>query len=170
PLRFPVPRLLRTASSAIARAALFRMPLQPQFEEARNQIGIANTCGLPQLWIHADLGESRERIHLVEENATLAVRLHQKIDAGEAGEIAGPKGGKGHLPNLFRFDARNLGWNHRHRAFRKILGLVVVELLARNDLAHHARLWVVVPEHTNFQFACPGLLAAHAMLDNQLAI
>ena len=48
------------------------------------------------------LREAGQRVHLVQVDAALAVRLHQEIDTRQTGKIAGAESRNGHLANLLR--------------------------------------------------------------------
>ena len=99
-----------------------------------------------------------------------SVGLHEEIDTGEAGEVAGAEGRHGHCADLLGLRAGELGGNDRHRALGEILGLVVVELLAGNDFADDAGLGRVVAEDGDFELAGLGFFAADALFDHQLAV
>src|ERR1035437_8060606 len=51
---------------ARAQQLLLRVPFDRQRDQAIEQLRIRQTAGLPQLGVHADRGESRNRIHLVQ--------------------------------------------------------------------------------------------------------
>src|SRR5207244_1282079 len=56
-------------------------------------------------------------------------------------------------------------WNHQPRALIQILGLIVVELVRRNDLSRQAGEWVVVP-----QDGALNLTRVETLLDDDLAV
>src|SRR5580698_7095020 len=85
--RSPVPCFLLFLQG-VDGTALFLMAIESKFNEARDQIAIANPGRLPQFRVHADLSEPGQRVDLVEEDAAFAVRLHEKVDASQAGKIA----------------------------------------------------------------------------------
>src|SRR5665213_2101178 len=78
---------------------LLPMAFQSEIDEAVDQAGIGQTAGGPQLGVHADGRESRQRIDFVEVDfrgfAVLSGR-HQEVDAGQTGAVAGAEGGQSH--------------------------------------------------------------------------
>src|SRR5581483_4565054 len=74
-------RLSAGAAIRVVLAALDR-----QLDQAINQLGIAQTAGLPQLGIHARAGESRHGVELVEQHGAITVS-HEEVDARQAGGI-----------------------------------------------------------------------------------
>ena len=73
---------------------------------------VGDAGGLPEFGVHADAGEAGHGVDFVEIDAGgLACPfwlsgLHEEVDAGEAGAVAGAEGGDGHLADLFGFGLR----------------------------------------------------------------
>jgi len=104
---------LRCAASILDAAEsgllLFLVAFGGQGNEAIDQLFIGYACCLPELGIHADAGESGHRIDFVEVDTgglglfiflCFDLRLHEEVDAGEAGAVAGAEGGDGHFADL----------------------------------------------------------------------
>ena len=68
---------------ARAQLLLRRVPLQGQRDQPIEQVGIAHTARLPQLAVHADRREARERVHFVQQQLTVAA-AEQKVDPRQA--------------------------------------------------------------------------------------
>ena len=80
------------------------------------------------------------------------------------------KGCDGQLLDFFGFGFAQLGGNDQLRAFIEILGGVVVEFFARDDLARDRSCGLVVAQHRAFDFAGLVFLAAYAFFDHDLAV
>ncbi|KAG0757876.1 hypothetical protein G6F22_019818 [Rhizopus arrhizus] len=61
------------------------MALQRQFNQPRDQRGVVHAAGTPQLRVHADAGEARQRVDLVDDD--LAVCGEEHIHARHAGTL-----------------------------------------------------------------------------------
>src|SRR6185437_12872410 len=124
----------------------------------------------------ADAGEAGHGIDLVEIDTRLlafARGLHQEVDAGEAGAVAGAEGGDGHGADLFGFGGGQAGGNDGDAGIFgrvSVLGVVVVELFVGDDLADDGGFRRVVTEDGYFEFARLDAGAADALLDDELAI
>ena len=129
------------------------MAFEGEIDEAVDELFVGEAGGLPQLWVHGDRGEAGHSVDLINKDAGLRFflaslplgfagaawrgGLHEEVDAGEAGAVAGVEGGEGHRADLLRFGLREFGgddgdgWVLRRVG---VLGDIVVEL-AVGDLS-----------------------------------
>ena len=73
--------LLAVVRSQIA--GLIGVSFKRKLDEAVDQVRVADSTGLPELWIHADGGESRHGIDLVDQQ-TIGATLKKEVDPGQA--------------------------------------------------------------------------------------
>ena len=148
-------------------------------DEAVDELFVGYAGGLPELGVHADAGEAGHGVDFVEVDAGgfgflvlfgFDGGLHEEVDAGEAGAVAGAEGGDGHLADLFGFGFGEIRGDDGDAGVGVVLGVVVVELGAGDDFADDGGFGGVVAEDGYFEFAGFGAGAAYALLDDELAV
>src|SRR5882757_6912233 len=112
--------------------------------EAVDELFVGDAGGLPELGVHADAGEAGHGIDFVEVDAggfalfvlpCFDFGLHEKVDAGEAGAVAGAEGGDGHFADLFGLGFGENGGDDGEAGGGVVLGVVVVELGSGDDFS-----------------------------------
>src|SRR5215467_12643930 len=155
----------RPSAAATARPALVCPPVPPpamttrtasallegEVDQPRDELGVGNAGGFPELGIGARRGEAGQRVDLVDEHAALA--LDEEVHAREPGAVHGPEG-------LHREPAHAAGDLGSQRGGHleggvtlAVLRLVVVPLARVADLAGDGGLWMVVTQHGNLDLA-----------------
>src|SRR5215217_3860287 len=134
------------------RAATFQRPLQRQSDQAVHQLVQRHAAPLPETRVHADGGEAGDGIHLIDVDM-VAVAVHEEIAARHAGQIERARRGDRYF--LYLGQRAPVDWRRdkKLRVFVDVLGVVVVELIAGNDLADDRGDRLVVAEHRNLQLA-----------------
>lgn len=77
----------RLFSPAVLIFLLIGVALDAELNQTVDQIGVVQSRCAPQLGIHADGSESRHGVDFVQINFSVLPRLHQEVDAGEAGAV-----------------------------------------------------------------------------------
>ncbi len=137
-------------------------------DQAVDQLGIAHPHRLKQLRIHADVGEARQRVDLVDDE--LAVVAEEEVDPRQALAAERAEGFDRELAHLVAHLARKVGRDfHRRPLLVEVFGLVSVKAVAvaRHDFAGRRgdERPVLTLEHPAFDLA-----AAHIFLDQDLAV
>src|SRR5690606_38963172 len=78
--------LLRTESRVSRGCLSFLGTGKRELQQALDQLGETDPGGLPQSWIHADRGETRHRVYLVQQDLA-CVDIEEEIDARQPGKI-----------------------------------------------------------------------------------
>ncbi len=156
-------------------AGALGVALDGELDEGGDEVGVGEPCGLPELGVHGDGGEAWEGIDLIEVDAATSVWLHEEVDAGEAGEVAGAECVDGHGADGFGLGGGELGGDDGDGALGEVFVLVIVELLAGDDFADDGGFGIVVAEDGDFELA--GFLgsagaagAVDALLDDEFAV
>src|SRR5215211_2925406 len=134
------------------RPATFQRTLQRQADQAIHQLVQRHAAPLPETRVHADRCEPGDGIHLVDIDL-VAAPVHEEIDPRHAGQIEGAKCGNGHLLDLGHRAPVDRRRNQQLGVVIDVLGVVVVELVAGNDLADDRGNRLVVAEHRDLQLA-----------------
>src|SRR5580658_2458986 len=124
----------KSLSTAVLILLLIFVAFDAELNQAVDQVGISQSRSRPQLGVHADGGETRHGIDLVQENLP-RFRVHQKIYTRQAGTIHSLERGNRELLNSFCFRLGQFRGDDQLRTFVDILRGVVVELLAGNNLS-----------------------------------
>jgi len=85
-----------------------RVPGERVGDQNIHQFGLRDPRRLPKLWIHADGGKARQRVHLVHEDV---FALEEKVDTGESSAAEDLKCLDGKLPDALRAVRRNICGN-----------------------------------------------------------
>jgi len=150
-----------------------------QGDEAVDKLLIGQARGLPELGEHADAGEAGHGIDFVEVDAGwlcfpallgLDGGLHEEVNAGEAGAVAGAEGGDGHLADLVRFGFAEFRGDDGDAGVGVVLGVVVVEFGAGDYFSDDGGLGGVVAEDGYFEFAGLDTGAADALLNDEFPV
>src|SRR5580700_2983039 len=113
-------------------------------DEFVDELFVGEAGGLPELGVHADAGETGHGIDFVEVDARgfalpffgLGGWLHEEVDAGQAGAVAGAEGGDRHFADLVRLGFGDVSGDDGDAGGGVVFGVVVVELSAGNDFAY----------------------------------
>src|SRR3990172_7457622 len=119
------------------------MSLEGERDQAIEQSRKGQPTRLPQLCVHANRGETRNRVDLIEIQDA-AVAGEEKIDARHARAVDGFKRGEGQRSYLGRLRVGQRCRNQEPRSLVDVLGLEIVELTRRDDLARDRGLALVL--------------------------
>src|SRR5205807_9693768 len=125
---------------AIAILLFLLVALQSQLDQPLNQLWVFYSGSRPQLGVHADRGEARHGIDLIEIYLA-GLGVHQEVHAGQAGAVHCLERSDCHFLQLFHLLSGELCRDDEIRTFVQILGVVVVYLGCRYYLARYRRLW-----------------------------
>src|SRR5215510_7530494 len=123
---------VRFKSCFVLRA--FPKTLHGQLDQPGHQLGKRQATGLPQLGIHADHGEARHGVDLVQIQPP-GCALQKEVHPRQARRVDRLERGNRKALYLASQPWRNFGRNEGLRARIDVLGTVVVELGAGHDLA-----------------------------------
>src|SRR5262245_36029511 len=125
---------------------LVRMSLHSESDQPIDKHWIVLAACLPQLRVHADGGEARHRVDLVQEQLTSRA-IQQKVDARESGAVNRTERAHCLALNLAHHRCVEHRGNLESRSGVDVLGFVVVELAGRKDLAGDRRLWITIAQY-----------------------
>src|SRR5262245_53000016 len=155
----------RPSAAATARPALVCPPVPPpamttrtaaalregEVDQPRDELGVGNAGGFPELRIRARRGEAGQRVDLVDKHAALA--LDEEVHASEPRTVHGPEGLHRELAHAAGDLGRQRCGHLEGSVTLAVLRLVVVPLARVADLAGHGSLRMVVAEHGDLDFA-----------------
>ncbi len=131
------------------------MTRQGQIDQLIQERSIGEARSLPQLRIHADGGEAGYRVDFVEVHLA-GLTIHQKVHPCHARTVDRPVGPDRKVLNVLR---RGPVQRRRHEQLRgtgaliNILGRVIIELAARNDLTGYGGARLLIPQHAHLDLA-----------------
>jgi hypothetical protein len=138
--------------------------LDGEADELVDQLGVGEAARLPQLGVHRDRGEPRDRVHLVEEEPAAAL-LEEEVDPCHPVAAQRLEHVDGHRPHLVGLLGRERRRHEELRPVVDVLVLVVVELVPGHDLAGHRGAGRQVAEHGDLDLAAgDGLLHHHPLV------
>jgi hypothetical protein len=158
---------------------LFVVAFGGEGDQAIDELFVGDAGGLPEFWVHADAGEAGHCVDFVEVDAggfgllalpCSALGLHEEVDAGEAGAVAGAEGGDGHFADLSGFGLGENRGDDGNAGGGVVLGVVIVEFGAGDDFSDDGSFGGVVAEDGYFEFAGLGAGAAYSLFDDEFAI
>src|SRR5262249_28487114 len=155
----PTPAL----GSRLARRRLAGVTLESQPDQAVDEPGVGEPGRLPEPGIGRRLGEAGHGVDLVHPDPV--VLAEEEVDPGEAGRVDGAERGEGEPPDLLGDPRVQRGGDQELGDPLGVLRLVVVPLLAREDLARHGGLRMLVAEDAHLDLA-----ARDPALDQELPV
>ena len=114
--------------------------------------GSGSAARLPELRVHRDRGEAGQRVDLVDEDAVRAA-LEEEVHARHPGDAAEAEDRDRQALRLLRDGRRHGRRDEQLRLVVAVLVVVVVELVAGDDLARDGRARLVVAEHRALDLA-----------------
>src|ERR1700675_4153614 len=134
----PVPPPAMTTRTALA-------PLEGEIDQAGDQLGVGDARGLPELGVGARRGKAGQGVDLVDEHARLP--FDEEVHAREPRAVDGFERANRQLAHK----QSHLGAERRRhlegRVAGAVLGLVVVPLASKADLARDGCLRLVAGQH-----------------------
>src|SRR5690606_23849298 len=121
------------ARSYPAAVAALGVPLQRQLDQPGNQLPEGQSARLPEDGIHADLGEARDGIDLVDVDGA-GVSLEAEVHARHPGRVHDLESAHRHLAHRVGLRLRVRRRDEQIRALIDVLGRVVVERVDRPDV------------------------------------
>src|SRR5499425_19044 len=152
----PVPPPAMTTRTALAL-------LEGEVDQPRDELGVGDAGGFPELGIGAGRGEAGQRVDLVDEHAALA--LDEEVHAREPRAVHGAEGLHRELAHAAGDLGRQRCGHLEGGVTLAVLRLVVVPLARVADLAGHGSLRMVVAEHGDLDLA-----SLHGALDEDATV
>ncbi|RMM61834.1 hypothetical protein ALQ74_05476 [Pseudomonas savastanoi pv. glycinea] len=138
--------------------------LKGQHDQAMDQFGIGQTTGLPELGVHADGSEARQRVDLIDDDVTRVG--NEEIDPRKPCATQHLVSLQRDFTHLITQIGRKLGGYRDARLITiQVFGVVGVELVVGNHFATDTDLRIEVTQYGALHFP-----ADDALLDQQLVV
>src|SRR4051794_32966273 len=126
--------------------------LHRERDQTVDELGDRQPARFPKHGVHADRGETWDRVDLVEIELTRFL-VEKEIDPRHSSEIERPERADRDLLDLGERFLVDIRWDVERRAIVDVLGGVVVELVAGHYFARDGGDRSVVAEHRDFELA-----------------